>query len=457
MTNVNVEDVSDVKKRVTFEVHQDKVRDVINTQYNDLKKNLQIKGFRKGKAPLDIIKSYFKRQVEEDARRKLIDETFEEGLKEKQLNAISVLSVDPGPLSDGESFTYTAEIEVPPTIEVTGYSGLDLEKVERKIDESVIDERLDNLRQSHARLIPLDEGQPLGKGDQAVVDIEASTEDGEPIPPLSVTDYHLELDREFYLGGFDDQIVGMTPGETKEIELNLPESYHDKDIAGKKGIFKVTVNEAKTRQLPELDDDFAQDLGEYENLEDLRREIRDGLERNYQAETTKELEDQIKKVLIEKNPFDAPEAMIEARIDGILNQSLQSLAMQGIDPGRLPPPTHEQRERLRPIAEDSVKFGILLDSLAEQKNITISDEEFEKSIEERAEEVGVTPDFMKDQLEASHATDEFRRSLVDQKTIDFIVENSKVTVTEKHVNPYDEPDDEDDGDQGEWDEEDNET
>ncbi len=433
MTTVHVEDLSDVKKRVTFEVESEKVKDFVDTQYNDLKKNLQIKGFRKGKAPLSLIKSYFKKQVEADAARKIIDETFEPALKKEKLNAISVLNLDPGPLEDGEVFKYTAEIEIPPKLDVTGHKGLKLERALRRLDESFIEERLEGIRKEQARLIPLPEGQGLGDGDQAVVDIKATTEEGADLPSLTVSDYYMEIGRDFYLPDFDDKLKDMVQGETKEIEQQLPETYPNKEIAGKKAKFLVTINEGKIKQLPEIDDDFAKDLGDYESLQELKDFLRERYEKMFKVQTRKELEEQIRDALIEANPFDAPEAMIDNRIEAALNESYQNLAMQGIDPSILPPPSTEQRERIRPSAEKMVKFGILVNSIAEQEGVEINDDELENGIKERAEELNITVDYMKDQLDETDSWEDFRWGLVHEKVIDMIIEQGQVTDKEQEI------------------------
>lgn len=443
MTTVLVEDLSDVKKRVTFEIESEKVKDVVDTQYNDLKKNIQLKGFRKGKAPLSLIKSYFKKQVEADAARKIIDETFEPALKKEKLNAISVLNLDPGPLEDGEVFKYTAEIEIPPKLDVTGYKGLDLTRVVRKVNDSLIEERLEALRQDQARLIPLPEGQGLGEGDQVAVDIKASTEEGEDIPSLTVSDYHLEIGREFYLPGFDEHLKGMVQGESKEIEQQLPETYPNKEIAGKKAKFVVTVNEGKVTQLPELDDDLAKDLGEYESLQELRDDLRERYEKIYKLETKKELEEQIRDALIEANPFDAPEAMVENRIDTTLNESYHNLAMQGIDPSILPPPSTEQRERIRPMAEKMVKYGLLINSIAEQEGVEVNDDELEEGIQERAKEINVTVDFMKDRLEQTDSLEDFKSGLVHEKVVDMILDQAQITDKEEEIKSEEDTEDND--------------
>ena len=216
MTSIQVENLSDVKKKIIFEVPQERVLEVVGAQYKDLKKNAQIKGFRRGKVPLNILRSYFKDKVQGDAAKQLIEETFKPGLEEQQITLVSVLSIDPDTVEEGKPFKYTAEIEVPPQIEVKGYDGLKLKKYIRSVTDQQVDERLQNLRQRNSSLSPISESRGVTTGDHLVVDIKAEA-DGEPLRDLSVSDYHLELGRNFYLPDFDSVLEGLGPTRTNDL------------------------------------------------------------------------------------------------------------------------------------------------------------------------------------------------------------------------------------------------
>ncbi|MBI4963601.1 MAG: trigger factor [Desulfomonile tiedjei] len=429
MTNIQVEDLSDVKKKVTVEVPQDKVLELLDSQYRDLKKTVQIKGFRKGKVPLEILRSYFKTQVEADTAKKIIEDTLESGLEEKKIVMVSVVKIDPDAVEAGKPFKYTAEIEVPPSIEVRDYTGLKLKKTRREVGEKQVEERLQSLRERNARLSPIPESRGVKEGDHLVVDVKAEAE-GNVIPALTVTDYHMELGRNFYLPDFDSKLVGLKPDETKQISMELPSDFPRKNLAGKAASFELTVKEAKERILPDLDDDFAKDLGEFESLEQVRAEITEDLRKLAESQSKKEIENQIVDLLIEKNAFEVPESMVENQVDHFLNQSIQSLVSRGIDPKRLPAPSEAQREQIRPSAVRTVKGGLVMRAIAEQEKIEVNDEELQAGIEERAGEIGLSVDYLKDQLESNNMLEELRASLLQDKVYKLIQEAAEITEQE---------------------------
>ena len=431
MTSIQVENLSDVKKKITFEVPQEKVLEVVGAQYKDLKKNAQIKGFRRGKVPLNILRSYFKDKVQGDAAKQLIEETFKPGLEEQQITLVSVLSIDPDTVEEGKPFKYTAEIEVPPQIEVKGYDGLKLKKYIRSVTEQQVDERLQNLRQRNSSLSPISESRGVTTGDHLVVDIKAEA-DGEPLRDLSVTDYHLELGRNFYLPDFDSMLEGLRPDENKQFTKTIPEDFPRNNLRGKTAEFDVRIKEAKERILPKLDDDFAKDL-EFDTLDVLKQEIRQDIQTMLDLQTKRELEEQIVDALIENNNFDVPESMVEHQIDNIMNRSMQNLAAQGIDPRRLPAPTDAQRDRVRPGAERTVKAALILKAISEKEKIEVSEEEVQSEIEKKAKQMGVSSDYLKDQLEQNNMLEDIRAQVLEDKTYELIQKQAEISEQEPPV------------------------
>lgn len=426
MTNIEIENISDVKKKVTVEVPEEQVQTMLDAEYRDLKKTVQIKGFRKGKVPLNILRSYFKDKVQADTARKIIEETLQPGLDEKKIVPVSVLNIDPETIEAGKPFKYTAEIEVPPPLDVQGYTGLKLKKYVREVDEKQIDERIQNLRERNARLAPIPESRGVTRGDHLVLDVKAEA-DGETIPALTVTDYHLEMGRNFYLPDFDKNLEGIKVEETKQLTLDLPEDFPRKNLAGKTVSFEITVKEAKERILPEVDDDFAKDLGEFETLEALKEEIRKDLVQIVETRSKKDMEEQTIDALMEANSFEVPETMVESQIDNLLNQTIQNLVAHGLDPRKLPAPSDAQRNQVRPSAERVVRSGLLLRSIAEKEALEISDEELQAGIAERAEQIGMSVDYLRDQLEANKMTEELRASLLQEKVFKFIQDKAEIT------------------------------
>jgi len=429
MANIQVEDISDVKKRVVFEISPEKVSDVIEAQYRDLKKTVQLKGFRRGKVPLNILRSYFKDKVEADAARAIIEETLEPGLEAQNITPVSVISIDPEPVKADGPFKYTAEIEVPPAIEVKNYKGLELRKYKRELSEEQVDERLENIRERHAKLMPLAEPRPLMEGDHIAADIKAEM-DGEELAQLTVNDYHMELGRDFYLPDFDPNLIGKSADESHSFTMDLPDEFPRRDMAGKSADFQVTVKEVKERILPELDDDFARDLGEVKTLEELKENIREDIRRLLNNETKREIEDQILDALINENPFDVPESMVEKEAGRMLEESRRTLVNMGIDARDLPPPSQALQDDAQRTAERKVRGGLILKAIAESEGIEVSDEEFERGMEKRAQEMGFSVDHLKDLMKDSTLEIDLRSVLLQEKIFDAIKEQAEITEEE---------------------------
>lgn len=426
MTNIHIEDLSSVRKKVTFEVPQDRVTETLEAQYKDLRKNAQIKGFRRGKVPMEIIKNLFKEQVYGDTAKKIIEETFELGLDEKKIKPVSVINMDQEPLEPGKPFKYTVEIESTPELDVKDYKGLALTKMIREIKESDIEERLEMLRQRHARMVPVDEFRAVQNGDHLVVDIEA-VHDEEVITSLTVKDYHLEMGRDFYLPDFDSKLIGLKIGELNTILHSLSEDFPRKELAGKSATFSITIKEAKERIIPELSDELAKEAGPYETLDDLKKQIKEDLRLGYDMDIKEDLRKQIVEKIIEANPFEAPESLVEARIDDIVMGARQNLARQGVDMKRFPLPDKAQRDSIKPKALDQVKAALIIKAIGEKEEIQASTEDIDTEIEKRAKLLGWTSDFLKDQLEENQRMQDFADSLTEDKIYSFIEEQGAIT------------------------------
>jgi trigger factor len=426
MTNIVVEDLGPVKKRVTFEVPREKYLDVVDTEYRNLKKNVQLKGFRKGKVPMDMVRAYFRTQVESDAANKLIEETFKPSLDKENLELVSVLKLEPKGVEDDKPFTYLAEIEVAPAIDPHDYFGLMLAKKVREADDAAIDARLNYMRELQSHLEPLTEDRALRKEDVVQADIDFKV-DGEPVPSLTVEDYHLEIGRDFFLPGFDAHLEGMKPDETKRFSFTLPESFPNAELAGKTGEAEVKILGAKEFVVPPLDDDFAKDTGQYETLAHMREEIGKMIQRDLDAETEKSLQVQAVDLLLEAHPFDVPESLVESRLDAMIREQQEMLLGGRVPAEKIPPPSDAMRERTRPFAIKSVKSGYIVEAIAKKENVEVAEEDLNAALKERAELFGWTPDYLKSRLEEADRLEDLKLQIRNDKTIKMIVEKAEIT------------------------------
>lgn len=423
MASIVVEDLSPIRKRVTFEVPEETVLDAIESQYVDIKKNVQIKGFRKGKAPLQIIRRYFKGKVEVDALQKVIQDTLEPGLEKENIKALSILSVEPGKLEIGKPFSFSAEVEVTPSITLSNYKGIVLKKPSENVSEEMLQNQLERIRNMNAQLVPIPEHRGAQKGDYLIVDIEAQVE-GQTVESLTVDDYHLEMGRDFYLPGFDVHLEGIRIDETRDIVVDFPDDFPNKNLAGKKGSFSVFCQEIKERVIPELDDEFARDLGSYNNLSELREAVRLSLEREIKGSAQSQIRDQLKQQLLENHDFEVPNSLVEQKLGVVAERFLEAYKMQGADPKKLLESGAIPREAIRPVALREAKLSLILQAIADQESIDATQEELDEEYALIAERLQMTPDetraFVKNRFDLAF----IRNSIIERKTFQFLEQNA---------------------------------
>ncbi len=425
MATIVVEDVSSVKKKVTFEVPEDNVRSVIDTEYRDLRKTAQIKGFRRGKAPLELLKSYFKGKVESDALRKIIEQTLEPGLEEKNIKPVSIVSIDPKDLEKGKPFTFIAEVEVQPEITVSNYKGLKVKKLPLDVTEDKVEEAIERIRKYNSKLTPIPEERGAQTGDHLTLDIETEL-DGKPVQSLDVYDYHLEMGRDFYLPGFDEHLQGIKVEEFKEITIDFPEDFPRKNIAGKKVLFRVTCSEAKESVLPEFDDEFARDLGKFQDAAELRDHVRKELQETLEQTVKRDVEKQLIDQLLESHDFEVPDSLVEQETDRMLRTMAETYLSQRVNIDELAINTPAQRELLKPTATRQVKAAFIINAIATQESIESNEEDVERELDRMAKGLGVTKDYIKDRMEEESPGSLLRSQIIQEKTYRFLEEHAEV-------------------------------
>lgn len=432
MATIVVEDVSSVKKKITFEVPEDNVRSVIDTEYRDLRKTAQIKGFRRGKAPMELLKSYFKGKVEADALRKIIEQTLEPGLEEKNIKPVSIVSVDPQDLEKGKPFTFTAEVEVQPEITVTNYKGLKVKKLPLDVSEDKVQEAIERIRRYNSKLTPIPEERGAQTGDHLTLDIETEL-DGKPVQSLDVYDYHLEMGRDFYLPGFDEHLQGIKEEEFREITIDFPEDFAKKNIAGKKVLFRITCSEAKESVLPEFDDEFARDLGKFQDAAELKEHVRKDLQETLEQTAKRDTQQQIMDQLLGSHDFEVPDSLVEQEIDGMLRTMAETYLSQRVNIDELAINTPAQRELLRPMAIKQVRAAFIINAIATQEAIEWNEEDVDKELDRMATRFGVTKDYIRDRMAEESPASLLRSQIIQDKAYRFLEEHAEVIEHDENI------------------------
>ncbi len=404
---VVVENLSDIKKKVTIEVPNERYTDMIEEAYASLKAEAEMDGFRKGKVPDNVLKQKYGEKVNEDVSKRLVEFTYIEAVRSEGLKPISNPEVESVRVPDetNDSFCYTLMVDVLPNIEITGYRDIVSEAVEVEVKDEDIDEQLKFLCEKNSELVESDE--PIADASAVTIDF-AVTIDGKPVDKSDVKDYLFVVGEEkTNFPEFEDAVKGCKVGDTPEFTKPFPEAYHDKQFAGKDAVFKLTITAVKNKVLKAIDDDFAKDLG-CGNLKELKAKISEELvkakERIEKDKDKRKLMDK----LIEENEFEVPESIIAKYYSQIMNNIQDGVRRGVVDPKEMAMNSAESKERCRDMAIKQAKGDILLDCIADKEKIeptkediaqTISDiaamrQEAPEAIQAKLEEEGVLPVFI---------------------------------------------------------------
>ncbi|WP_026733523.1 trigger factor [Fischerella sp. PCC 9605] len=420
-----------------IEITPEKTKQTYEQVIQNLTRSANIPGFRKGKVPRQILLQRLGiTRIKAAAVEELIQDGITEAVKQEDIKAIGqpqlrssfddlINNYEPG-----KPLTFSASVDVPPEVTLNQYTGLAIKAEEIKYDPQRVDQVLENERQQMATLIPV-EGRAAQLGDIAVVDFkgvlakaEGEDEATEPqaIPGGEATDFQVELQEDKFIPGFVTGIVGMNPTETKEISATFPDPYPNEDLAGKPAIFTVTLKELKEKELPELNDDFAQEVSEHQTLAELRTSLEDRFQKEAEQKTKDNKQEALLKELLKHVEIDLPETMIEREVDNMLTQTAIRLSQQGLDVKKfftadiIP----QLRQRSRDEAIDRLKRSLALEEIGKRESIQVSDEEIAARVKELMEQYS-GQDVDEDRLQ-----EVVKDELLTEKTIDWLLEHATV-------------------------------
>lgn len=445
---VKIDDLSSVQKKLQFTLDPSRVNSALDEAYRNLGKDVRIKGFRKGKVPRRILEQRFGRHIEGEVGGQLISEAFDEAVKEHEITPVSQPVVEQGSLKKGVEYTFSVTVEVRPEVVVADWEGMDLKWEAADVPEGMIEAELEGQLGRHGTVEIADSDHKAANGDYVLLD---------------ATFTHADLDDKTFeslmvMAGspmgvpvadlLADEVVGLTTGQNKTFrkKFEMPEGVDD-EWTGKKAKLKVVVNEIKFTKLPELNDDFAQDLG-FDNVDGLRVDAQFRIGQGRSDEARARAIGNALKLLIEGNEFDVPEGLVRADGQAILDQNFQQMRSQGLQIPRmkleqLPEDTQQQ---VLEQARFSVRRSLILDSIADAAEIEVTDSDIDDKIAEIAQELGQQPAAVKGLLNKNHGMEELRARLREDKAMDVIVERANVVDVEwGHFDAADEPDQEDGG------------
>jgi trigger factor len=428
---VTVEDVSSVKKVLHFEIPEEKVVSELNDAYKDLKKTAKIKGFRPGKAPRSVLERMFKKDVHADVTSRLLQESFVEAIRENKLNIVGNPEIDPPELQTTGAYKYDATVEIPPEIDDFDFKGISLEKTLYAASDGEVDAQLSMLQKNLAEKKPITEERELKADDFALIDYEGF-KDGQPFEETGKTEnYTLKIGTGQITPDFDTALIGMKKGETREFAITFPDDYFNEKLRGLEISFTTTLNDILEEVLPEIDDELAKKLGQFQSLDELKAKILENLKSGYEKRSEQELNEQVFKALIEKTDFELPEAMVNIELEGILQEAQQSFAQHNIDMAQLGMTPESLKEKYRETAENQVRRHLLLNKLVEQESLELTDEDVENAFQEMADTYNQPVEGIKGfYAQNQEKLDLFKHTLLEKNALKLIIDNSDIKEVE---------------------------
>ncbi|MFU8856982.1 MAG: trigger factor [Deferrisomatales bacterium] len=426
----SVESISPVKTKLTVELTPEEVTQEEGVLFRDLQRSTTVPGFRKGKAPLHVLKRLYGDRVRSDVFGRLIEKSYGDALREQGIAAVSEADIQLAEASAEKGISYTAVLEVRPKVKARGYTGLTLPKEKVTVAEPEIDARLDSLRSQRGTFEPAPEGHTAAGGDMVVMDYEGRV-DGELFEGGAGQDRTVVLGSGVLIPGFEEGILGAAAGEERTVEVQFPEDYPKKELAGKPASFRITLKDVKLRRLPEVDEDFAREVAGVESVELLRARLREAIEAEKQSRVERVFRDLVKDTLLEANPFEVPESMVSGQQAFSLDRLRQDLSQRGMDPQALGIDRPDVQEVHRRAAERSVRWAFLLRAIAEAEGLEVTEDDVDARIRAIAEEDGRPYSVVRAFFDEDERLDSLRSHLLDEKVIAHVVAGSTVEEREE--------------------------
>jgi len=415
--------------KLTISVDSETFQKGIEKAYRKIVKQINLPGFRKGKAPRKVIEQYYGKEVfYEDAINFVCQDTYPIALDRSGINPVDMPEIDVEKIDEENgSFVYTATVTVKPEVELGEYKGIEVEKVSYETKDEDIDAELKKAQEQNARIITV-EDREVKNGDMTVIDFEGFV-DGVAFEGGKGTDYSLEIGSGTFIPGFEEQIVGAKLNEEIDVNVTFPEEYHSEELKGKPALFKVTVKEIKEKQLPEINDDFIKDISEFDTVDEYKADIKAKLDKSNEDKAKAELENKLVEKLVEGIEVEIPECMIKTQLDNIAQDFDYRLQMQGMSLQKYVEMTSSTldafKEQFKDQALSQVKTQLALEAVAKNEKITSTAKDVEAEIKKMADMYGMELDKIKKMFR-----DEDKKSLeaeiITRKTIEFLVENAKI-------------------------------
>mgnify|MGYP005792276015 FL=1 len=424
--NVKVENTENKNEvKLTFNIEAEKFEEAMKKVYAKTAKYFNIPGFRKGKAPMQLVERQYGSAIfYEDAFNELVPEIYDNAIKENNVEAVSKPNIDIVQMEKGKELIFTAVVETKPEVELGKYKGIEIKKIEYTTSDKDIEHELGHMAERNARLVTV-EDRAVENGDITTIDFEGSI-DGVAFEGGKAENHELEIGSHTFINGFENQIIGMKLEEEKDIKVKFPDDYFSKDLAGKDAVFKVKLHEIKKKELPKMDDEFAKDVSEFDTLDELKNSIKEKLDTQNVEKAKYETESEAIKAVCENAKLDIPNGMVEVEIDNMMKDMETRLSYQGLNMHQylqmMNKTENDIRDNFKEQAKESIKTRLVLEAIVKAEKIEATPEEITEKIKEMASQYGRK----EEELQENEQLKEYlSASIENEKAIDFIVKNAK--------------------------------
>ena len=422
--SVQVEKLEKNMAKLTIEVSSEEFENAIAKAYKKNKNKISLPGFRKGKAPRAMIEKMYGTGVfYEDAANDLIPGAYESAAKESELEIVAQPSIDVTQIEKGKPFIFTATVAVKPEVTLGDYKGIEVEKKNAEVTDEELQAEIDKVRESNSRMITV-EDRAVQDGDITTIDFEGFV-DGEPFEGGKGEDYPLTIGSHSFIDNFEEQLIGKNIGEETEVNVTFPEQYQAEELQGKPAVFKVTIKEIKVKELPELDDDFAQDVSEFDTVDEYKEDLKKKLLENKEAALKREKEEDVVGKIIENATMEIPDPMVDTQVRQMVQEFSQRIQSQGLSlqqymqfTGMTP---ESLTNELQPQALKRIQSRLVLEAVVAAENIETSDEDLEKELEKMAEMYQMEADKLKE-LVGEEEKKQIALDLAVQKAVELVVD-----------------------------------
>ena len=424
--SLQVEKLEKNMAKLTIEVPADDLEKALQSAYMKQRKKINMPGFRKGKVPRQMIEKMYGAEIfYDDAANELIPKAYSDAYEECELNIVSQPDINVVQIEKGKPFVFTAEVATKPEVTLGEYKGLEVDKVSTRVTQKEVDARIQEEAEKNARTVAV-EDRPVQDGDEVILDFEGFV-DGAAFEGGKGENYPLTIGSNSFIPGFEEQLVGAEAGKEVEVNVTFPEDYHAEELKGKEAVFKCTVHEIKTKELPEIDDEFAAEVSEFDTLEEYKADVKVKIKDEKAAEGKTKKEDQVVEQAVKNAEMEIPKAMIETQVRQMADDFAQRIQSQGISLEQYFQFTgmtaEKMLEEMRPQAIKRIETRLVLEAIAKAENIEISDEKVDEELAKMAESYKMEVDKLKEFM-GENEKNQMKEDMAVQEAVTFLVENA---------------------------------